>query len=257
MVRKSGRTRILLILFCASSAGSSVTLAATSTAPASWECETPEERILRTMGLKKDAPDSVVIALLDDPRQVYAAMAVLRLRRLASMTPKFLEIVTDEKRHFTVRLQAAEGLCDCGNREWLKTVKGMLKDQVIKKLPMTKLRIAGLLARGGEYSQFEMVAGHIDHEKKSVRSYALQALHHFTYSNDVVADPALEIMAFVAKSDPEARFRREAIRSLEGAAKTKPELMAKLVEVWEANVDSQDKLLRSACRRKLQKHRGQ
>ena len=64
-----------------------------------------------------------------------------------------------------------------------------------------KINVAGLLARAGDYSQFEIVAKGINSSEKPIRSKAIQALGNFGHKTNPVTDSAVELLKSVATSD--------------------------------------------------------
>jgi HEAT repeat protein len=212
----------------------------------------PEKRLLVLLGLKEDVNDTQIIQLLDVPKKQIFATGLVRYRRISSATPKLLQIVNDANIFFPPRLTAADALCDFGNKEWIPAIKALSLDpnSIVARSPF-KIEVARLLARAGDYSQFEVVAKSVGDNKSSVRHLAIQALGEFCHKNDPVTDSATKLLYTVATSDDVPSLRDQAIVSLEKIAKIKPEVTSKVIDAIQANVNSADKNLRTMCRQKL------
>lgn len=211
-----------------------------------------EKMLLSKLGLKEDVNDTEIIKLLDIRRKRIKATLLIRYRKISSATPKLLEIFNDNKTTIPTKLSAAKALCDFGNREWVQPLKAIATDPngVISRTSL-KIDVAGLLARAGDYSQFEVLATSINDSKDYIRSFAIQALGNFGHKTNPVTDSAVELLTSVAISDPIPWSRERAIESLEKIAKKKPEVTSKVIDALDANIDSPDKNLRRICRVKL------
>jgi len=228
---------------------------ATDRAITSSECRSPgwaEKMFLTKLGLEEDVNDSKIIQLLDVPNKRISATGLIRYRRISSAIPKLLQIVDSNEMTIPTRIVAAEALCDFGNKEWMPTIKALSTDPngFISRTPH-KFDVAGLLARGGDYSQFEIVASGISSNKQHIRGTAIQALGNFGHKTDTVTDSAAELLKSAATSDAVPWLRERAIESLEKIAKIKPEVESKVIAALEANKDSTDKDLRIMCNAKL------
>jgi len=229
---------------------------ATDRASTSSERRSPglvEKTVYRELGLSEDVNDSVIIQLLDNPdKRRNAVILLIRYRRILSATPKLLQIFNGDKTNVFTKIAAAEALCDFGNKEWMPTIKALSTDPngFISRTPH-KFDVAGLLARGGDYSQFEIVASGISSNKQHIRGTAIQALGNFGHKTDTVTDSAAELLKSAATSDAVPWLRERAIESLEKIAKIKPEVESKVIAALEANKDSTDKDLRIMCNAKL------
>ncbi len=214
-----------------------------------------EESLLRELGLKEDVNDIVIIQLLDDPEKRSSAALLISYRKIYSATPKLLQIVNDPNLLPLVRVGAARTLCDFGNKEWVPAIKTFITDpnSTILNTPYA-IKVAGLLARAGDYSHFELVAKSTSDSKWWIRHTAVMALGNFGHKTDPVTDSALELLTSTAMADPMPRLRDVAIRSLEKIAKTKPEVESKVIAALEANKDSTDKALSLMCKTKLKIH---
>jgi len=214
-----------------------------------------EKALLRELGLAEDVNDSVIVQLLDIPDKRGNAISLIRYRKISSATPNLLQIFNDSKTSFFKKLSAAKALCDFGNKEWMPTIKALSTDPngLISRTPIN-IDVAGLLARAGDYSQFEVVANSISDSRDYIRSMAVHELRNFGHKTDPVTNSAVELLTSVATSDPIPRMRERAIRSLEKIAKTKPEVTSKVIDALEANVDSPDKNLQIVCRVKLKSY---
>jgi len=211
-----------------------------------------EKRYLRQLGLAEDVNDSVIIQLLDVPAKRSYATILIRYRKVSSATPKLLEIFNDDKLPLPSKLIAAEALCDFQNREWMPTMKALSEDPngIIARTPL-KYKVAGLLARAGDYSQFEVLAKGISDKKKHIRANVIFQLGNFGHKTNSVTNLAAELLSSAATSDLESYLRAKAIRSLEKMAKIKPEIHSKVLAALQANVGSQNKRLRNMCIVKL------
>lgn len=214
----------------------------------------PEMMTLRELGLSEDVGDSEIIRLLDVPDKRLSAITLIRYRKISSAAPKLLKIVNDANNSELIfeKIWAAGALCDFGNREWMQTIKTLSIDpNGMINWTSHKYEVAGLLARAGDFSQFEIVAKGISDSKDYIRSTAIYQLRNFGHKVDSVTDSAVKLLTSVAMSDPIPWLRDRAIESLETIAKKKPEVTAKVIDVLEANKDSSDKNLRIMCRAKL------
>jgi HEAT repeat protein len=147
---------------------------------------------------------------------------------------------------------ASEALCDFGNKDWLPTIKAMITDPNVKLSHIAlKYNAAGLLARAGDFSQFDVIVKGLSDEKDYIRSTAIRELGNFADSTNPVTDSAATLLSNIAKSDKTPRFRIYAIESLEKLAKVKPELKQKIIEALEANTDSVDPNVQRICQVKL------
>jgi hypothetical protein len=202
--------------------------------------------------IKEDATDNEIIQLLDLPVKCIYATALIRHKRISSATPKLLQIVNDNETTIPAKLTAAEALCDFGNKEWMPTIKALSTDPngMINRTSH-KYKVAGLLARAGDFSQFEVVAKGISDSKDYIRSTAIYELGNFGHKTDPVTDSAVELLTSVATSDSIPWLRERAIESMEKIAKTKPEVEPKVIAALEANKDSSDENLRIMCNAKL------
>lgn len=220
--------------------------------PPVHRCGHAEKMVLTKLGLREDVNDSEIIQLLDIRRKRITATLLIRYRKISSATPKLLEIFNDNKTTLFAKLSAAKALCDFGNREWVQPLKAIAIDPngVISRTSL-KIDVAGLLARAGDYSQFEVLATSINDSKDYIRFFAIQALGNFRHKTETVTDSAAELLTSAAISDPVPWLRERAIESLERIAKIKPEVNSKVISALEANIDSPDKNLRSVCRVKL------
>jgi len=206
--------------------------------------DSAEKFFLTLLGLQEDANDTEVIQLLDIPEKQIFAMGVVMYRKTASATPKLLQIVNDSNTLFPAKICAADTLCHLGNKAWMPTIKTMSLDPN-GPIAGTSLaiKVAGLLARAGDYSQFEIVAAAVIDSKHYVRFSAICELANFRHKTAPVTDLAVELLVSVATADPEPRLRQVAIYSLEKIAKEKPQIIPKLIDALEANKDSPDKHL--------------
>ena len=194
--------------------------------------DSPEKDFLTLLGLREDANDTEVIRLLDIPEKQIFAMGVVMYRKTASATPRLLQIVNDSNTLFPAKICAADTLCYLGNREWMPTIKALSLDP---NGPIcgthVAIKIAGMLARAGDYSQFETVAAWIADGKRYGRLSAICELANFRHKTDPVTDAAIDILVSVADTDPEPFFRQVAIYSLEKIAKEKPQIIPKLIDL--------------------------
>jgi HEAT repeat protein len=217
-----------------------------------------EINLLRELGLNEDANDTAVLALLDIPNKRILAASLVERRRIVAGIPKLAAIVDNNSLTVFERLPAAEALCTLGDKTWLPKIKAMVTDPN-NQLSRSSLKYnaAGLLARGGDFSQFDMVVKGLSDEKEFVRSAAIHELGNFADSTNPVTDSAATLLSNIAKSDKTPRFRVYAIESLEKLAKTKPELKQKIIEALEANAGSADKNVQRICEVKLMMYKQQ
>ncbi len=215
-----------------------------------------EKVLLRELGLAEDINDAEVVDLLDDPgKRTSAVILLIRYKRISSATPKLLQIFNDSKTSIFEKIATAKALCDFGNKEWMPTIKALSTDPngMISYTPL-KIDVAGLLARAGDYSQFEVVAKGISDSRDYIRSTAVHELGNFGHKTDPVTNSAVELLTSVAISDPVPWLRERAVYSLEKIAKIKPEVTSKVIDALKANIDSPDKNLRIICNAKLKSY---
>ncbi len=200
-------------------------------------CGDPAEGYLTLLGLPKDTNDTEVIRLLDIPEKQIFAMGVIIYRRTYSAVPKLLQIVNDPNAFVPAKMCAARTLCSLGNKEWMPTIKALSTDpNSIASRSVLKIRFAGLLARGGDYSQFDIVSAAIGDSSKGVRGIAISALRNFGHKTNPVTDSAVELLLSVANTDPDIRSRLSAMHALERIAKQKPQIRPRL-KVPDSTVD--------------------
>jgi len=211
-----------------------------------------EKDFLTLLGLREDVNDAEIIQLFDIPEKQIFAMGVVSYRKISSATPKLLQIVNDANTFIPAKIAAADTLCDFGNKEWIPIIKALSLDpnSIVARNPL-RIKVAGLLARAGDYSQFEIVAAAVSDRRKYVRSSAIYELGNFGHKTDPVTDSAAKLLSSVATSDPVPSLRERAIESLEKIAKKKPQIIPKLIDALETNKDSPDKYLGITSRVKL------
>jgi hypothetical protein len=211
----------------------------------------PERALLDELGLPRDANDSQIINLLNVPGKRSSAVLLIRYKRIQTAVPNLLEIVKNDKILAGERIVAAEALCDFNNRDWVPIIKSLKVDPNSDiTLSFMKYNVAGLLARAGDYSQFEIVAEGLRNQKVS-KYTVIQQLGYFADISDPVTDKAANLLSEYSKSNDNPKYREYAIESLEKLAKVKPQLKEKVIEVLEANKNSTDKYLRETCNIKL------
>jgi len=254
MFAKCQSKLVFCFSFCALLSNISIATDAKNTSPGRRPpCSSEEKMFLRELGLREDVNDAEIIQLLDipNPKRLFVT-SLVRYRKIYSGMPKLLQIVNDDEAIVFERVAAAEALCDFGNKEWIPTIKALSTDpnSFISRTPL-KIGVAGLLARGGDYSQFEIVASGISSNKQHIRGTAIQALGNFGHRTDPVTDSAVKLLFSAATSDVVPWFRERAIESLEKITKKKPHIIPKLIDALETNKDSLDKYLGITCRVKL------
>ena len=213
--------------------------------------------LIRELGLTANPTDEDVIKLLDDRMKRIPAMSLIHRRRILSAVPKLLEIMNEENTRptdFLDKLKAAKALCAFGNKEWIEQIKWLLSDPKVRLSISYKIRIAGLLALGGDESQFEIVRSNIAHEKKYVRLEAIEALGKFRKQNDN-GNRAAELLLAVMMGDPDAILRARALMCLEHIARERPTIKPAIVSAMEANLDFADENFRRDCQAKLEMYR--
>ena len=219
---------------------------------------TGEGMILKMLGLTEDANDAEIIPLLNDSSKRGWVCLLIRYRKIHSAIPDLLHIVNDPNIFPLGRVEAAKALCDLGNKEWIPVVKTFIVDpnSPIVCTPYV-VNIAGLLARAGDYSHFELVAKDANDSKWWIRANAVKALSEFSHETHPVTDSATKLLSSIATFDPMPRLREEAIYSLQKIAKKKTSVTLKVTEALKANMNSSDKNLRSICRLLLKAREGQ
>jgi len=192
-------------------------------------CTNAEKDFLTLLGLPEDANDNEVIQQLDILGTQPLAMGVIVRRKMYSAVPKLLQIVNDPNALAPSKLSAARTLCFLGNKEWMPTIKALSTDpnSIASRTPL-KIKFAGLLARGGDYSQFEIIAAAIGDSRKFVRGWAIYELTTLRHKSNPVTDSAVELLLSVANADPDLWLRQSAMDSLEKIAKEKPQIKPRL-----------------------------
>ena len=208
------------------------------------ELANAEKDFLTLLGLREDVSDTEIVQLLDIPEKQIFAMGVVKYRKISSAASKLLQIVNDTDTLLPAKICAADTLCSLGNKEWVPTIKSLSLDpnSIVARTTLS-IKVAGLLARTGDYSQFEIVAGAIGDSGKYVRFSGICELANFRHKTNPVTDLAVELLLSVATTDPEFGLRKMAIYSLEKIAKEKPQIIPNLIHALEANKDSPDKYL--------------
>jgi len=211
-----------------------------------------EKCLLVELGLREDVNDSEIIQLLDISEKRILVTTLIRYRKISSAVPKLLQIFNDCNTVLPEKLSVADALCDFGNKEWMPTIKSLSLDpnSVIARTPL-KIKVAGLLARAGDYSQFEILKNSLTDTRDYIRSKVVYELRNFGHKTDPITDSAVKLLTSVAISDTVPKIRNYAIESMEKIAKEKPEVTAKIIAALEANKDSPDKDFRIICKTKL------
>lgn len=214
-----------------------------------------EKSTLRILKLPVDVNDTEIIRLLDVPEKRIHAMALIGRRKISSAVPKLLQIVNDPNTFCIVKIRAADTLCFFGNKEWLPTIKALSTDpNGLIAGTSYAIRVAGLLARAGDYSQFEIVAAAVGDSKYFIRHSAIGELASFSHKTDPVTDFAVELLVHSANTDRDSLLRLRAIESLDKIVRKKPQTKPRLIYALKANKHSQDKYLRRICEYKLKVH---
>jgi hypothetical protein len=223
--------------------------------------ESTEMITLKILGLSEDVNDDVIVQLLDIPNKRIHAITLIEYRKISSAIPKLLQIINDSNNNnanIIDKISASEALCILGNRQWMPIIKALSSDPngMISRTTH-KYEVAGLLAQGGDFSQFEVIVRGLSDEKDFIRSKAIYELGKFAHPTDPVTDKAAELLTGIAKCDKNNKFREYAIDGLEKLAREKPTLKNKVIEVLEANIDSPDKNLQAICKAKLMMYKKQ
>jgi len=256
MSAKCPRKMLSCFFFCALLTNISIATdrANTCTGPRR-PCFSVEKKLLGLLGLPEDVNDAEIVQLLDIPEKRIITTLLVRYRKISSAVPKLVQIVKDSNTLLPEKMAAADALCDFGNKEWVATIKPLLLDpNSLVARTHVKIRVAGLLARAGDYSQFEIVAASIGDNRKWVRSMVIKALGNFRHKTEPVTDLAAELLVSLAITDPSPRLRQRAIYSLEKIAKVKPEATSYVIACLESNLDSPDRTLRIICKGMLRMH---
>lgn len=213
-----------------------------------------DRAIMSKLGLANDASDADIVRLLDDRKKRILATSFVKSRRIAAAIPKLMEMMREDDSSIYVKVSAADALCFLGNMEWIEQIKGLLSDPDVRLAESHKIQIAGLLALGGDYSQFEIVKRNIANEKRYIRCEVIESLGKFR-SRNAKGDEAADLLLAVMMGDPDARMRDTALVSLERIARERPEIKSKIVTALEANLNCSDKKFQGFCRRKLERYR--
>jgi len=229
---------------------------------------TVERWLLRDLNLPADVNDDVIIHLLDDRVKFHSAIGLVRYWKISSAVPKLLEIFNSCDPNTGVclnkKMLTAMALCDFGNTDWVPEIKGFLNDPN-RMLPYyykgfrgnrdilldKKIRMAGLLARTGDYSFYDLVASHINDDEKGIRLTVISELRNFGNETDPVTNKAADTLLAIATSDPEVHLRERAIYSLERLAIKRPEVKDRIIKALESNLNSNDEHLKFMSQMKL------
>jgi hypothetical protein len=125
------------------------------------------------------------------------------------------------------------------------------KRSPIAKQTALRLDIAGLLARAGDFSQMDFIAGYVHDEQVDVRKSAVAALGHFHKAADKdkkKCNKAIDLLMSSANNDDAPKVREAAVVGLEDFIKENKVLSLKYVEILEANAESKDKALQTTCK---------
>jgi len=202
----------------------------------------------REMYRLKMMPDEEVIRLLDDPRQFLIGISLIKQRKMTAATPILLEITHSESTGSRTKLYAAKTLLSLGNRQWIEPMKGISADPNIPML--RRLATAGLLAQAGDYTQFEVVSGSLENDDDRIRQEAVKILPDFKGR----ATQVTELLVSLGEHDGNPGVRMAAIASIEKMVSERPEVLPLLLQVLEANVNSENAYLQKQCEAKLKQY---
>lgn len=210
---------------------------------------------IEILGLDKNCSDDEIITLLDDPNKQIYATGLIKYMRIYSAVPKLLEIVNNNEATKPARLTAAEALCGFGNKDWIPVIKVLFDDKKHPAFNSYKIQAAGLLAKAGDFSQFEIVEKHVNDSKGYVRFSTIIALGKFKHQTSPVTDKAADLLLQSAKNEKNIFWREKAVEGIEGLAKTKKALRPKVIEALEAGLDNKNVSFKNFCNNKLKYHR--
>lgn len=234
-----------------------------------------ERELLLITGLPEDINDNKIIKLLDvnydiNHKDIFTAISLIRYRRIDAAIPKMLEIFKDKKTFFPMKRCIAEALCDFGNKEWMTEIKYLFNDPnkwipetISEVMPIkikiqnqrvllpTKIELAGLMARGGDYSLFQFVANNIDDNDFGIRMFTIEQLPNFINDTSPESEKAADTLLYAASSDVNDHNRIRAIFGLDKMLKIHPDFINKLIQALENNLNSNDKYLKYICEQKL------
>lgn len=218
-------------------------------------CWDPERSLCAALGLNENVSNDEIVKLLDGRNKRILVMSLIRRRKISSASDKLLQIINDNNAMFLEKLYASKALCDFGNKDWVKRIKEIYSDPNNNIHISIRIDVAGLLARVGDYSQFDVVAEHIRDKDFSIRYFAIKALPNFQHMKKSNSVSAAELLMTVAISDQIPWLREHAIFCLEKMAKDQPEIKAVVVDALEINLNSPDNNLRIICEAKLRSYR--
>ncbi|MBE0534054.1 MAG: tetratricopeptide repeat protein [Phycisphaerae bacterium] len=215
-----------------------------------------EPEALAAMGLAADAPDDAIITLPANPDKCILACLVIRYRKLTAATPNLLAVVNDPDTTILAKFFAADALCEMANTEWTAALKMELGADKYRRLNIlsTQVRIAGLLARAGDYSLFRILESTAHSPQQSIRTAVIAELGRLHDARHPTTDKAAAILLTIAADDASTSVRARAIESLEKLTKIKPRIKDKLIQALQANADSTDNALQTRVRQKLQEY---
>ncbi len=256
MIYTIGATLLLITVFAGLAEGAAGRKDSCGEAPR--KISAAEKSLLRSLDLAEDANDEAIIKLLDDPNKRIFAAGLIRCRKIRAAKDKLLELARDEGADIFTRIAAAEALCDFENNEWIKAIRPVLteKRSPIAKETGLKLDVAGLLARAGDFSQMDFIAGYVHDEQVDVRKSAVAALAHFHAAEDKKqCNKAIDLLMSAASNDDAPKVREAAVVGLEDFIKENKVLNSKYVEILEANGQSKDRALQTTCKLLLQQYK--
>lgn len=195
------------------------------------------------LGPRTDVNDAEIIRMLDEPLRSMSAMGLISYRKVSAAVPDLLYVLRDERRMMPERFMAATTLCNLGNTDWIKPIKEMSADPNSELSRAHGVDVAGLLARAGDYSRFDIVAGHLKDREGHTQVNAVSALANFAHGTHPAAISAAGLLCAVATSDPDPWMREHAIWCLEKIVQKRPDAEAKLIEAARANAHATDRSL--------------
>ena len=198
--------------------------------------------------------DEQVLELLEAKGLLTAVERQIQERKLQAAVPILLEIVRGQK-SLLARLEAAGILVSLGNTSWLPDIRPYVTDPNAGTTLRERISVAGVLAQGRDYSQFELVASNLSNEDPKVRLRALNVIRSFRDAPDPIGRQMAELLEAIATTDPNVNRRATAIRHLEEMVDDRPEFVPALISALEANLSPDDGRFHEMCQKKLKKYR--
>jgi len=199
--------------------------------------------------------DEEVIKLLDNEKTFVVGAELAQQRKLQSAASNLLEVLHRKNTDLYKKYIAARTLMELDNKDWIEPIKNASNDPNVYRSVSQRLWLIALMVQGGDYSQFEVVEGYLGTSEINDRHQAIRTLAFFGQRSGQIATRAIELLEATAVGDSDTNLRNSAIVSLEKIVEEKPEMKSSLIRAYEANLNSENRLLKSKCEAGLKKYR--